>query len=77
MNCYPSAYVVVSPTNSTSVTPEMEVLNHGDSLVLNCTAEGGPNNTYFWFHNLLEQTCEECSGTDLDVSRIVGKLLLI
>ena len=46
----------VSPEGSVSVSPFNMVFNRSDNVTLNCSAQGGPDNTYQWQRN----------GTDLD-----------
>ena len=49
-------FYAVSPEESVSVSPLNMVFNRGDNVTLNCSAQGGPDNTYQW----------QRSGTDLD-----------
>jgi len=46
----------VSPEGSVSASPLNMVFDRGDNVTLNCSAQGGPDNTYQWQQN----------GTDLD-----------
>ena len=46
----------VSPEGSVSVSPLNMVFNGGDHVTFNCSAQGGPGNTYQWQQN----------GIDLD-----------
>ena len=41
-------YVAVSPEGSVSVSPEMEIAVVGGTVTFNCSAQGGPDNTYQW-----------------------------
>ena len=58
MQGYPYIFFfnAVSPEGSVSVSPLNMVFNRGDNVTLNCSAQGGPGNTYQW----------QRSGTDLD-----------
>ena len=47
---------LVSPEGSVSVSPLNMVFERGNNATFNCTAEGGPGNTYQWQRN----------GTNLD-----------
>ena len=47
---------LVSPEGSVSVSPLNMVFERGNNVMFNCTAEGGPGNTYQWQRN----------GTNLD-----------
>jgi len=50
------SFNTVSPEGSVSVSPFNMVFNRSDNVTLNCSAQGGPDNTYQWQQN----------GTDLD-----------
>jgi len=45
-----SHFNTVSPQGSVSVSPLNMVFNRGDNVTLNCSAQGGPDNTYQWQH---------------------------
>ena len=63
-----SVYVAVSPEGSVAVSPEMVIADIGGTLTFNCSAQGGPDNTYQWQKN----------GEDLmnetDTTLIVGDI---
>ena len=61
-------YVSVSPEGSVSVSPEMEIAVVGGTVTFNCSAQGGPNNTYQW-QNDGEDLINE-TNTTLTVSNI-------
>ena len=61
-------YVSVSPEGSVSVSPEMEIAVVGGTVTFNCSAQGGPNNTYQW-QNDGEDLINE-TDTTLTVSNI-------
>ena len=49
----------MSPEGSVAVSPEMEIANVGGTVTFNCSALGGPNNTYQWRKNgsdLMDET---------------------
>ena len=41
----------VSPEGNVSVSPQGQVTSKGDNITLNCSAPGGPNNSYSWEKN--------------------------
>ena len=61
-------YVAVSPEGSVSVSPEMEIAVVGGTVTFNCSAQGGPDNTYQW-QNDGEDLMNE-TDTTLTVSNI-------
>ncbi|XP_019859986.1 PREDICTED: hemicentin-1-like, partial [Amphimedon queenslandica] len=57
--------VYVSPNGSVIIEPSFLIAEYGSSPSFNCTAEGGPNNTFYWYYNISGTVCnEDCTGTD-------------
>ena len=58
----------MSPEGSVAISPEMVIADVGGTVTFNCSAQGGPNNTYQWQKN----------GTDLmnetDAALIVSNI---
>ena len=46
--CVESVHVTVSPGGSVAVSPEMVIADVGGTVTFNCSAQGGPDNTYQW-----------------------------
>ena len=40
--------ILVTPDGSVQVNPSSVIAYYGDTVVLNCTSRGGPNNQYTW-----------------------------
>ena len=52
LNQYCNTYVlVVSPTGSVRTLPNSLLTTAGDSVSFKCSADGGPDNTFYWRHN--------------------------
>ena len=45
------SYSVVSPSGTIQVDPVVQTAKTGTVITFNCSAEGGPNNTYYWTHD--------------------------
>ena len=58
----------MSPEGSVAVSPEMEIAVVGGTVTFNCSAQGGPDNTYQW-QNDGEDLMDETDAT-LTVSNI-------
>ena len=41
----------MSPNGSVTVEPSSLLANQTDTVIFTCSSEGGPGNTYEWFHN--------------------------
>ena len=60
----------MSPEGSVAVSPEMVIADVGGTVTFNCSAQGGPNNTYQWRKNgsdLMDET-----DTTLIISNITA-----
>lgn len=61
----------VSPRGNVEVSVANYTAGHGDSVVVNCTARGGPGTLFAWVRNGTERLCFNCSsvaaGTNTDV----------
>lgn len=47
----PIYVLVVSPRGSVRTLPNSLLTTAGDSVSFKCSADGGPNNTFYWRHN--------------------------
>ena len=53
--------LLVSPDRSAIVEPNVYIAEHGEDVNFTCSAQGGPNNMFFWVRNASD-ACVDCSG---------------
>ena len=62
----------VSPLGSVVAAPGVQTVSYNGTATFNCTAEGGPNNTFYWVRGMPSFESDIINSSDFDSLDVVG-----
>jgi hemicentin len=64
--------LTISPETSVSIDPALEIVSNGSDITFTCTADGGPNNTFFWTRTNDSSIVAAQNNPPLNISQILS-----